>query len=201
MQKSIAPSQKAPIFEHFGAGRVEFPEISFPGGSVLPRHLDEAIVQTEVMSDGILPRWPALSVIRKLLDDVVADFSQSEHFVRGLRDGHGYEGNVGVRRFDVVLIALRDGSSLLAVSILLASCVIVVAAVRSFTASISATVRSGVTGAGCGSGGLRTQSITPILLHDDIILHDITTLLCSWWFRKAVLALPLHLSLILDSLV
>lgn len=58
------------------------------------------------MSDGILPRWPTLAIVRKLLDDVIADLSKGQHFVRRLRDGHCDEGDVGVRRFDVVLVAL-----------------------------------------------------------------------------------------------
>ena len=118
MKKSIPSAQEAPVLEHFRAGRVEFPEVSLPRGAVLSGHLYEAVVEAEVVSDRVLPRRPALAVVGELLDDVVADFAQSEHLVGGLGDGHCDEGNVGVRWLDVVLVALRGRVGLLAVPLL-----------------------------------------------------------------------------------
>ena len=66
------------------------------------------------MTDGVLPRGPPLPVVRKLLDNEVADFTESEHFVRRLRDSHSYQSDVGVWRFHVILATLRYGRCLLA---------------------------------------------------------------------------------------
>ena len=106
VQEPVAAAQEAPVLEHLRACRVKFPEVSFPRRAVLSRDLDKAVIEAEVVADGVLPGGPALAVVGELGDDVVTDFSQSEHLVRGLGDSHGYQGNVGVRRLDVVLVAL-----------------------------------------------------------------------------------------------
>ena len=81
VEESVPPPQETPILEHLRAGRMKLPEVSFPRRAVLAGHLDEAVVETEVVSDGILPRGPALAVVGELLDDVVADLAQREHLV------------------------------------------------------------------------------------------------------------------------
>ena len=109
MEESIAPSKKASVLEHLSACGMKLPEVALSGRPVLPGNLYEAVVEAEVVADGVLPRRPPLSVVRELLNDVVAYFSQGEHLVWRLGDCHGYESNVGVRRLDVVLVALRGG--------------------------------------------------------------------------------------------
>ena len=70
------------------------------------------------MSNGVLPGGPALAVVGELLDDVVTNLPQSQHLVGRLGDGHGNEGDVGVGRLDVVLVALGGGVGLLPVPLL-----------------------------------------------------------------------------------
>ena len=117
VKESVPPSQETPVFEHLRARRVKFPEVSFPRGAVFARDLYEAVVEAEVVPDGVLPRGPALAVVGELLDDVIADLPQREHLVGRLGDGHCDQGNVRVWWFDVVLVALRGGVGLLAVSL------------------------------------------------------------------------------------
>ena len=106
VQEAIASPQETPVFEHLRASRVELPEVSFPRRTVLARHFYEAVIQTQVVPDGVLPGRPALSVVGKLLGDVVAYLAQRKHLVGRLRNGHRDQSNVRVRRLDIVLVAL-----------------------------------------------------------------------------------------------
>ena len=81
VEESVPPSEEAPVLEHLGAGRVKLPEVPLPRGAVLAGDLDEAVVETQVVPDGVLPGGPALAVVGELLDDVVADLAQREHLV------------------------------------------------------------------------------------------------------------------------
>ena len=69
------------------------------------------------MPDGVLPRRPALAIVRELLNDVITDLTQRQHLIGGLRYRHGNEGDVRVRWLDVILVALRSGCGLLAASL------------------------------------------------------------------------------------
>ena len=51
MKKTVSSSQEASVLEHLRARRVEFPKVPFARGSVLSRDFNEAVIQTEVMSD------------------------------------------------------------------------------------------------------------------------------------------------------
>ena len=64
------------------------------------------------MPDGVLPGGPPLAVVGELLNDVLTDLPKSEHLVGRLRDGHCNEGNVGIGRLDVILVALGGGVGL-----------------------------------------------------------------------------------------
>lgn len=70
------------------------------------------------MSDGVLPRWELLLVVGKLVADEVADAAEGELLHRALEDGHGYEGDVGIRRLDGggLLWSGRGGEAALALS-------------------------------------------------------------------------------------
>ena len=52
-------------------------------------HLNEAVVETQVVAYGVLPRGPPLAVVRELLKYVVAYLVNGEQFVGRLRYGHG----------------------------------------------------------------------------------------------------------------
>ena len=118
VKKSVATSKKATVLEHLAAGWMQLPEVSLARRAVLSGNLDEAVVEAEVVSDGVLPRRPSLAVVGELLDNVVTDFSQRQHLIGRLRYCHGDECDVRVGRFDIVLVAdLRSGRSLLAISV------------------------------------------------------------------------------------
>ena len=94
MKKSVPSSKKTAILKHFRASRMKLPKVPLARRPVLARHFDKTVVETEIVTDGILPRGPALTIIGKLLNDVIANLTQSEHLVGRLRDGHCYECNV-----------------------------------------------------------------------------------------------------------
>lgn len=70
------------------------------------------------MPDGVLPRGEFLLVERELVADEVADAAEGQLLHRALEDRHGYEGDVGVRRFDGggLLWSGRGGEAALALS-------------------------------------------------------------------------------------
>lgn len=64
----------------------------------ISRHLLEAVVERQVVPDGILPASFAFVVEREVVGHVLVDLAQSQPLVRCPVDGHGNEGRVGVRR-------------------------------------------------------------------------------------------------------
>lgn len=57
-------------------------------------HLNEAAVEGQVVSDGVLPGSLVGAVVRKSLHDEVVDARQSDPLLGALLDGHGYQGYV-----------------------------------------------------------------------------------------------------------
>ena len=53
--EAFPPPQERSVVEHVVAVRVEAPVAALPRLLVVPRHLDEALVEGEVVADGILP--------------------------------------------------------------------------------------------------------------------------------------------------
>ena len=82
--------------------RVQRPEVPLAGASRISGHLDETIIERQVVSDGVLPLGKLLLVVRKSLLYKLADPIESQSPARGLNYGHGDESNVGVRRFAVL---------------------------------------------------------------------------------------------------
>ena len=119
---------------------MQFPKVSLSRGTILPGNFDEAVIETQIVSDRILPCWPALAIVRKLLDNVITDFSKCQHLIWRLRNGHCDESNVRIWGFDIVLVALRGGGSLLAIPVFLA--------IATFLISIAACCRIHRAGAG-----------------------------------------------------
>jgi len=70
-----SPPQLAsrPPDEDVVAGRVDHPVVPLPRVVVVPWHLDEAFVEAEVVSDGVLPTLLVVLVIRELHCDVLVD--------------------------------------------------------------------------------------------------------------------------------
>ena len=103
---ALPPSQEAAVVEHVLAGRVESPVVALAGVARLPRDLDEAVVEGEVVADAVLPGWELLPEVREAVHDEVADSRQRQPLPGRLQDGHGDEGDVGVWRLHQVRLLL-----------------------------------------------------------------------------------------------
>ena len=65
------------LFEHVLALWVERPVISLALSPALPWHLDETLVQRQIVTNGILPAFLVLLVEREFVDDELVDLGQS----------------------------------------------------------------------------------------------------------------------------
>ena len=55
------------------------PVAAFSGSGLVPRQLDEALVEAEVVADGVLPALPVVLVVGEVLHDEGVDLAQG-HF-------------------------------------------------------------------------------------------------------------------------
>lgn len=90
----------ASIFEHHFTRGIHCPIVA----SVLivgrvARELHEAVVEREVMSDGVSPLQRTRPVIRKVVCDESVDLRQGHLLPSGTRDGHADESDVGIGWF------------------------------------------------------------------------------------------------------
>jgi len=67
------PPQEAAIVEHVLRRRVQHPVVALARVPWLPRALDEAVVETEVVPDGILPGRELGPVVVEPVHDELAD--------------------------------------------------------------------------------------------------------------------------------
>ena len=96
-----SPSPVVALLEHVVEGGVQGPEVALALAAALPRHLDEALVEGEVVADGVLPALLVLLVVGELVDDELVDAAEGQPLLARLLDGHGDESHVAVRGFDV----------------------------------------------------------------------------------------------------
>ena len=68
-------------------------------------HLDEAVVETERVSDRVLPALLILTIVWEGLHDELVNVVQSHHSGSGLLNSHGDESDVGIVRLCVREIA------------------------------------------------------------------------------------------------
>lgn len=94
--KALPPPKEAAVVEHVLRGGIKGPVVTFARVPRLPRDLDEAVVEGQVVPDGVLPRRELVLVVRELVADEVADAAQRQLLHRALEDRHGDEGDVGV---------------------------------------------------------------------------------------------------------
>ena len=94
----LPPPQEAPVVEHVLGGRVQGPVVAFTRSAGLPRDLHEAVVEGEIVADGVLPLLGVLPVERKALHDELVNAPQGELPLGRVGDGHGDEGDVAVGR-------------------------------------------------------------------------------------------------------
>jgi len=84
--------------EHVVGGRVEHPVVALAGVVIVARHLDEALVEAEVVTYRVLPTLLVLAVIRKVANDELVDAVERQTLVGAAADRHHDHGVVAVRR-------------------------------------------------------------------------------------------------------
>ena len=96
---ALAATEERSVVEHVLCHGIQSPIVSLAGIARFARDLDETVVETEIVSDRILPGWESIAIVRESIHDELADAAQCELLVRSRKDGHRYEGDVRIRRF------------------------------------------------------------------------------------------------------
>lgn len=92
------PPEVAPLEHVGGSDRVQGPIATLTAAlPPLPRHLDEEVVQGEVVPDRVLPSLLVLPVVREPFQDVPVDPAQRQPPLWGRRYSHGDQSDVGIR--------------------------------------------------------------------------------------------------------
>ena len=90
------PPAEVSLLEVLLAGRVDRPIVAFPvGGSSC---LHKAVVDGQVVPDGVSPTMTSVAEIGKVIQDVLVDVSQDELLLGRTQDSHRDEANVGMLR-------------------------------------------------------------------------------------------------------
>lgn len=97
--EATTTAQEWTVVEHTSWVRIECPVAAFARFFVVARHFDEALVQTEIVSDGILPALLVISVVRIFVHDVLIDVAERNFAVGRRIDGHCNQCNVRIRWF------------------------------------------------------------------------------------------------------
>ena len=95
---SLPPSQEGAIVKHVLGQGVQGPEVPLAWVARLPRDLDEAVIETQIMSDAVLPGGESVLVVGESVPDELTDAVQCESLVGALDNAHGDQGDVGVGR-------------------------------------------------------------------------------------------------------
>lgn len=96
-----------PICEGVFAVRIQHPVVVFPPWSRwVSEDFDKAVIEGQVVSDRVPPAGVLASEERELLHQVVIDLSKGESAGGRVSDGHGYEGDVGIRWFGAPGVSL-----------------------------------------------------------------------------------------------
>ena len=101
--ESLPPPQEGAIVKHVLGVGVQGPEVALARVARFTSHLDETVVEAEVVPDAVLPGGEPGPVVGEPASDELTDAVEGESLVRGLDDGHGNHGNVGVRWLDVLV--------------------------------------------------------------------------------------------------
>ena len=91
------------LLEVVDTGWVYGPVVALPVGR--PARLDEAVVQGEVVPDGVPPAGSPVAEVKVVVEDVLVDVRQHQLLVRAAQDGHADQPDVGVLRLGL----LREG--------------------------------------------------------------------------------------------
>lgn len=90
----LPASEETSVFEHVSAHRMQRPvrPLSWPVWAA--RDFDEAIVEGEIVSEGVLPPLRVLPVEGEVVHDVFVDVIERKHLLAGALDGHCGERDV-----------------------------------------------------------------------------------------------------------
>lgn len=100
----FASSQETSILKHVPAAGVQSPETALARLIWAAGDFNEAVVEGQVVSQGVLPSLSVFSIIRESIHDELVNFTERQHLLRAALDRHGSEGDVGVRW---LLVAVR----------------------------------------------------------------------------------------------
>lgn len=95
--EALPSPQEAAVLKHVLCIGIQSPVVALSRPAGLPWDLDEAVVEGQVVTDGVLPLLGVVPVEREALRDELVDATEGEAAVGGVGDGHGDEGDVAVR--------------------------------------------------------------------------------------------------------
>ena len=93
---ALAAPQEAAVVEHVLGLRVQTPVAALARVAGLSGELDEAVVERQIVSDGVLPQRVLVAIVGKAGPDEVADAGQGGAPLLRLEDGHCDERDVRV---------------------------------------------------------------------------------------------------------
>ena len=105
----LPPPEQGAVLEHLDGLGVECPVGALARPVWSPGNLDEAVIEAEIVSEGVLPPLRVLPVIRKPLHDELVNLRQRQHPLGAVVEGHGCQGDVGVGGL-AVTVSLAAGS-------------------------------------------------------------------------------------------
>ena len=101
----LLSSEVATVFKHVTGIGVQRPEGPLPGLVGGPGDLQEAVVEAERVSDGVLPTLLVLTVEGKQVHDELVNLTKGQHFARRVLNGHRDQADVGVGGLGVGIAA------------------------------------------------------------------------------------------------
>lgn len=101
------PPAVVSVLKHIQALGVQRPVAAFAGPAFLSGHLDEAVVEGEVVADGVLPALLVVVIKREPVHDELVDAAERCALLRCALDSHCDECNVAVWRLLRRLLAGR----------------------------------------------------------------------------------------------
>lgn len=104
---SLASAQEASIVKHVLGQRVQSPVVALARVPRLPGDLDEAVVERQVVPDAVLPGGELFAVVGEPVSDELADAAEGQSLVGRLKDGHGDQSDVRIRRLDHAVLLPR----------------------------------------------------------------------------------------------
>lgn len=104
-----APAPVVAVLEHIQAARVQRPVAALARPPLLAGHLDEAVVEREVVADAVLPALPVVVVEGEAVHDELVDAAERDPLPGRVLDRHGDERDVAVGRLLRGLRPARGG--------------------------------------------------------------------------------------------